>query len=216
MKRRPRPRLMMLVLLLLAWGVAGAIVNVAVAWGCVLWSVPEEGVEFELAREDTERMIIARDVTVLYSDQPVARGQRSTGLTFIDLALDASDRQGLSLWSMITHAGLPCRSLTGELTSRGTTADEVYGGFKVKGAIEIPDSIRASRSFTGLLPLRPIWPGFAINTVFYAGVLWLLFAAPFALRRRRRIKRGLCPKCAYPVGTSAVCTECGAAVKAAS
>ena len=63
-----------------------------------------------------------------------------------------------------------------------------------------------------VLPLRPLWPGFAINTVFYAGVLWLLFAAPFALRRRRRIKRGLCPKCAYPVGASDVCTECGATV----
>ena len=62
------------------------------------------------------------------------------------------------------------------------------------------------------LPLQPIWPGFAINTVFYAALFWLLFAAPFALRRRRRIRRGLCPKCAYPVGDSPVCTECGAAV----
>ncbi|HVP73606.1 MAG TPA: hypothetical protein VMS30_07700 [Phycisphaerales bacterium] len=64
-------------------------------------------------------------------------------------------------------------------------------------------------------PLIPIWPGFAINTVFYALVLWLLFAAPFALRRWRRIKRGLCPKCAYPVGTNEVCTECGHPIKTA-
>jgi hypothetical protein len=56
---------------------------------------------------------------------------------------------------------------------------------------------------------RPLWPGFVINTVFYAVLLWLLFAAPFALRRRRRIKRSLCPACAYPVGASDVCTECG-------
>ena len=68
-----------------------------------------------------------------------------------------------------------------------------------------------------LLPLRPIWPGFAINTVFYAFILWLLFAlggTPFALRRRRRIKRGLCPKCAYDLRGSATdsttCPECGA------
>jgi hypothetical protein len=58
-----------------------------------------------------------------------------------------------------------------------------------------------------------IWPGFAINTLFYAGILWLLFAAPIALRRRRRIKRGLCPACAYPVGTSNKCTECGVMVR---
>ena len=62
------------------------------------------------------------------------------------------------------------------------------------------------------LPLHPLWPGFAINTVFYAAILWLLVACPFALRRRRRIKRGLCPECAYPVGTNSVCTECGRAV----
>jgi hypothetical protein len=59
------------------------------------------------------------------------------------------------------------------------------------------------------LPLRPIWPGFAINTLFYAAILWLLFALPGALRRWRRIKRGLCPACAYPVGASDLCTECG-------
>ena len=59
------------------------------------------------------------------------------------------------------------------------------------------------------IPLIPLWPGFAVNTLFYAVILWMLFAAPLALRRRRRIKRGLCPACAYPVGDSSVCTECG-------
>jgi len=64
-----------------------------------------------------------------------------------------------------------------------------------------------------IVPTVPTWPGFAINTVFYAFVLWLLFAAPFAVRRRRRIKRGLCPKCAYDMRGSApdsrTCPECG-------
>ncbi len=32
----------------------------------------------------------------------------------------------------------------------------------------------------------------------------LLFA-----RCRLRVHRGLCPACAYPVGTSSVCRECG-------
>jgi hypothetical protein len=60
-------------------------------------------------------------------------------------------------------------------------------------------------------PFRPIWPGFAINTAFHAAVLWMLFAAPFALRRWRRIRRGLCPKCGDDLrGTeSAICPECG-------
>jgi hypothetical protein len=60
------------------------------------------------------------------------------------------------------------------------------------------------------VPLAPLWPGFAINTLFYAAILWLLVAAPFALRRRWRIRRGLCPTCAYPIGSSDHCTECSA------
>ncbi|MCI0362901.1 MAG: hypothetical protein L0219_03415, partial [Phycisphaerales bacterium] len=59
------------------------------------------------------------------------------------------------------------------------------------------------------LPIKPIWPGFAINTILYAAILWLLFAAPGLVRRRRRIKHGLCPACAYPIGASETCTECG-------
>jgi hypothetical protein len=62
------------------------------------------------------------------------------------------------------------------------------------------------------LPCYPIWPGFAINTIFYAAILWGMSAVPLALRRRRRLKRGLCPACAYPIGASPVCTECGASV----
>lgn len=69
------------------------------------------------------------------------------------------------------------------------------------------------RSAEPRLPVLPIWPGFAINTVFYALILWMLFAAPFALRRKMRIKRGLCPRCAYdlrgrPLHAEA-CAECG-------
>jgi hypothetical protein len=64
-----------------------------------------------------------------------------------------------------------------------------------------------------LLAWRPIWPGFAINTLLYAALLWGLFAAPLALRRRRRVRRGLCPACAYPVGESDICTECGKPVR---
>ncbi len=61
-----------------------------------------------------------------------------------------------------------------------------------------------------VLPFGLIWPGFAVNTFFYAAILWLAILGPFALRRFIRVGRGLCPKCAYPMGESAVCTECGA------
>ncbi len=61
------------------------------------------------------------------------------------------------------------------------------------------------------LPLRPIWPGFAVNTVFYAALLWPLSCGPFALRRHIRRKRGLCVACGYDLrgGLEHGCPECG-------
>jgi hypothetical protein len=64
-----------------------------------------------------------------------------------------------------------------------------------------------------VLPRTILWPGFVINTACYAGAIWLLVFGPFAWRRWSRVRRGLCPACAYPVGASPVCTECGRPVR---
>ncbi len=81
------------------------------------------------------------------------------------------------------------------------------------GGVDLPfEKFGFSQQGWKRLPVRPIWPGFAINTLFYAAVLWLLFPGPFALRRFIRLKRGLCPACAYPRSESAVCSECGNAI----
>ncbi len=64
------------------------------------------------------------------------------------------------------------------------------------------------------IPLHPIWPGFAINTIFYAAIMWLVTLGPFAMRRVIRHKRGLCIKCGYDLRGSSTgegcCPECGA------
>jgi len=62
------------------------------------------------------------------------------------------------------------------------------------------------------LPLRPLWPGFIVNTLFYAIILWLLIPGPFVLRRVIRVKRGRCPQCGYDLRgqlPGAGCPECG-------
>ncbi len=64
------------------------------------------------------------------------------------------------------------------------------------------------RSLSRVLPLRPLPLGIAINTLFYAAILWLLMCGPFVLRRFWRVEQGFCPKCRYPIGKSSVCTEC--------
>ena len=68
------------------------------------------------------------------------------------------------------------------------------------------------------IPLLPLWPGFALNTIFFAAVLWLVFcAAPGFARRRLRSRRGQCLHCGYDLrgqpspqsGESTKCPECG-------
>ncbi len=75
------------------------------------------------------------------------------------------------------------------------------------------DAWMAERS--KLIPLAPIFSGFAINTLLYGTVLWLLCVAPlapFRVRRYLRRKRGHCIKCGYDLRHAAheVCPECGA------
>jgi hypothetical protein len=76
----------------------------------------------------------------------------------------------------------------------------------------VPQSVQEILSTqTMTLPCVPLWSGFAINTIFYAAVLWMLFAVPVKLRKWRRIKRGQCASCGYSLreNTSEKCPECG-------
>ncbi len=62
------------------------------------------------------------------------------------------------------------------------------------------------------MPYHAMLIPFSINTLFFAVILWLLCGGLFVVRRWIRVRRGLCPKCAYAMGESAVCTECGKAL----
>ena len=81
--------------------------------------------------------------------------------------------------------------------------------------ISIARTASGSREYR-LLPWRPMWPGFAINTLFYAAILWLLFPGSLALRRFIRRKRRLCAACGYDLrgADHERCPECGTVVKA--
>jgi hypothetical protein len=178
----------------------GAIVNVVVAWGCALlddgptFADPGryvQATESDLAavRRMHEEFDANGEVVVLRSI-----GWTHRRIPIVDEEFWKAIRQTYESGGRTTFVrpcitrsfcGLPLRSLAGEVPFR--------------------------RSFT-LIRLRPIFPGFAINTIFYAAILWVLCAVPGSVRRWRRRRRGLCPACAYPVGQSPTCTECGAAV----
>ena len=64
----------------------------------------------------------------------------------------------------------------------------------------------------GVLSFRPIWTGLVIDTLFWGLVLFVFLRGLRVVRRALRQRRSRCPACAYPIGTSPVCTECGKAV----
>ena len=100
--------------------------------------------------------------------------------------------------------GLPLRSMSGS-TDRNREGEVI-----VYYCLLLPIQ-RLHQPFVIALPLRPIWLGFAINTIFYAAILWLLTFGPFAVRRLVRHKRGRCIKSGYDLrhAKHEVCPECG-------
>jgi hypothetical protein len=213
----------------------GAIINVAVAWALAV-CVDPNGVPMEIVRTHSGDKVIEtagvqrrlghvrlnRFRGDPFSDEyyhALIRETRRTGTIPSDAR--SEDACGLPFASLKCHTttNVTLYTSTRKIVNLARNIDEleVVGGVKLrpwdtgptrKFGVGNYDYTRVWRA----LPYHPLWPGFAVNTVFYAGMLWMLFAASFALLRRRRKKHGLCPACAYPVGASNVCTECGKAL----
>ncbi len=175
----------------------GAVVNVAVAWCYAIGGWLPEGRQtiVELDRGEAKQLFADRMAVVAESTSGYE--ERCVGRTFLVVYIDPPDLAEHHVQVLMT--GWPCLALEGHWGL-------VHGRPKASGLL----ITRWGRRHTVVTcPLRPLWPGFAIDTIFYAAILWLLIPGPFVLRRFLRVRRGLCPKCAYPMGESAVCTECG-------
>ena len=228
----------------------GAVVNVAVAWGCAIWSslpppgrmhgpAPADqvwwqqhartgitskpiflsmaesfGSEYRLltaAREDEGIHVRVQ----LYDDGSVQTFEFTSGRSNANIfAVETGFPTKPWDQSLRAQAGWPLRSMAGE---RWRAAAPFTALQPVVRTLALPAGpgavhVAAFPIQQRFAPLRPLWPGFAVNTLFYAAILWLLIPGPFALRRFLRSRRGLCPKCAYPMGASPVCTECGRAL----
>ena len=178
----------------------GAVVNVAVAWGFGEWPGRAVGgaVPSRLPSDAGWPRAVPPDWPQPTS-WTTAWGVGGTLATFF-----VSDQRGFYS-QLIGQWGWPLRCLESEVHS----SRQQIGGPTTPGALR---RLKPIAPANGFLLMRPIWPGFALNTLLYAAILWLLIASPFVLRRFLRVRGGLCPKCAYPMGESAVCTECGRAL----
>ncbi len=210
--KRIRRKLAMLFVLLCG----GAIINIVVAWGCVVAtsSLTETWDEDSFASPEPFVMRMAgrhsaNSHSKILRYKGAATEYLMTNVSFLT-ASDSFDADVIGeIQRILVISGWPCWSMSGERWQEtldgkdpDPDTDRVWYEWSIRLRAEEEDPPR-------MIALRPVFLGFAINTIFYAGILWLLFAAPGFVRRRYRIKRGLCPSCAYPVGESDLCTECG-------
>ena len=166
---------------LLLFLLLGAIVNVAVAWGIWVYGDRPEmnpfggwtviGGQMWIEHGGT-RMRPRRQVTTTFA--PYAHGEyiatlSAFGIRFRDTVIYTSlaSKSGFHSWSCVAECGWPlmCLTLRESKTRPGVGTDR-------QGALQIGGMVA---------PARPLWPGFAINTVFYAMIttmLWLLTLNP--------------------------------------
>lgn len=214
------PHLDASILQLMTLLVLGAVLNVVVAWACVCWSVVE-------VRRLPDGRIAEWCAPVPQSWPSVASHwtRSAFGVTDCESRGDkpSDTDSGVHTSQWVLQAGLPLR---GMYVARQAVESDIQT-FSMplhhdrpdswRDGLMIPQQVARSRvNEYRYLPTLVLWPGFAVNTVFYATILWLMLAAPFALRRRLRARRGQCQQCGYPIGVSPVCTECGAALPASA
>ncbi len=198
----------------------GAGTTVLVAWGCAML-IDEDGHRvFATSGIDRGTWLVVQTRTMgatrLYSDwlrEPAS------------WQADVKPRTLVAPWG---DELLP-QSESGRrvLDARGWPMLAMWGSFGVElprgapkavhWAVALPrqDVHGVRDDWTRVIPLAPIWLGFAVDTLFY-GLAWVVLIAlvvgPGALRRASRRRRGRCLRCAYDLRgiPAGACPECGA------
>ena len=178
----------------------GAIINVAVAWGCVVFFPialrPGEITIQELSADYQQVQCIQR----AFGRTRETWGERHALPVVIDTGSPFGQRPAVSSWE---RTGWPMRTLYCSTSAHElaytTDAGEVLAAGsegKIDEGIELSPERLAVPSSPLLvttwraLPLRPIWPGFGVNTIIYAALAWLFFASASQACRYIRRKCG--------------------------
>ena len=219
MAHRPRPMrcwrrtLLTCALLLLA----GAVVNVAVAWVALgsagLWG---NNWTWEEPQWHDALPQHARAKRIGYEVGPGYGSSLETQTLYAEERTYWSSATTVAGWPFLSVRCVRQERWTGHWTQRQPTAKEqVTVGAVRRGAPAPPVIAPLFGMSARRLPIDPLFPGFLLNTLFYAIVVGAILALPLRLvplRRRRRARRGRCPTCNYDLaGLAGPCPECGAA-----
>ncbi|MGH7133204.1 MAG: hypothetical protein ACREJO_14830 [Phycisphaerales bacterium] len=155
-----------------------------------------------------------------YSHSSIARG----AMIDAELYVTSGDFTGGGFYAEVC-VGWPIRSFQyvrsiGLISPSGVqrSAEDLPSAWR--HGVEVPGWMRialspASNSFDEefrRIPIRPIWPGLAVNTLLNACVIAPLMLLPGWVRRARRRAKGRCVRCGYSLvglGAGAGCPECG-------
>ncbi|MCC6906310.1 MAG: hypothetical protein IT430_00085 [Phycisphaerales bacterium] len=189
----------------------GAIVNVAVAWGCLAWHSTAKRSPARYHDPYNGELLVS--VTARFGFQYVTNTRVSREWS-AQIGNTSTPYPG-NVWWHSARSGQPVRTFCGAgwpmlalMTWQCWDAKDFEAHYW--GIPWLPDrDPRLMQIDQPALPLYPMWSGFALNTLFYAIILEVAFRMPVASRRWLRARCSLCPACAYPRGTSPVCTECG-------
>ncbi|MBX3407361.1 MAG: hypothetical protein KF869_11430 [Phycisphaeraceae bacterium] len=118
-----------------------------------------------------------------------------------------------SHWVRVVGWGWPCASVGVVWLREEPITLDVEGmphrESGIRGGLPLPKFAQRG-PWANRLPVMPMWPGFALNTLLYGALVGSALFGPGAIRRTLRRRRGACIVCGYDLTGLAMCPECGA------
>ena len=201
MKRRAFKLLLLLL--------AGAIINLAVAWGFSLLVIGQTADVIGFTSPTAPTMLVAHFRRTGAEAITVAGFCETSGFLDANLRtfglLDELPAPAQEFFQPECDCdrsvrkekfGFPLPAVWWQVSGRGQISQ-----WTVHHAIEI-DRQRDDGDWPWMvLPYAPLSPGFVINTIFYAAIVWMLFAVPGMIRRRVRAQaRPVCSVRVFAAG----------------